>query len=85
MLSVSFRQSRLLHGTGLMSGDCKVIVLSSLHSVQLPLDVAKLGCDWLSGTSRKYLRGPRGVGFLFASRSATMLGSMNLSTLTQTS
>ncbi len=32
---------------------------------QLPLDVAALGCDVLSGTSRKYLRGPRGVGFVY--------------------
>lgn len=34
----------------------------------MPVDVRALGCDWLSGTARKYLRGPRGVGFLFASR-----------------
>ena len=34
---------------------------------QMPLDVAKIGCDWLTSTSRKYLRGPRGVGFLYAS------------------
>jgi cysteine desulfurase / selenocysteine lyase len=32
---------------------------------QVPLDVEALGCDFLSATSRKFLRGPRGVGFLF--------------------
>jgi selenocysteine lyase/cysteine desulfurase len=31
---------------------------------QIPLDVRRLGCHALAGTSRKYLRGPRGVGFL---------------------
>jgi selenocysteine lyase/cysteine desulfurase len=32
---------------------------------QVPLDVEELQCDFLSATSRKFLRGPRGVGFLY--------------------
>lgn len=32
---------------------------------QVPLDVEDIGCDFLSVTSRKFLRGPRGVGFLY--------------------
>lgn len=45
---------------------------------QIPVEVTKLRCDFLSATARKFLRGPRGLGFLYVSDRALKRGDFPL-------
>ena len=42
---------------------------------QMSVDVARLHCDYLAGAARKFLRGPRGIGFLYVSDRALEAGA----------
>jgi selenocysteine lyase/cysteine desulfurase len=45
---------------------------------EIPIDVIRTRCDFLSATARKFLRGPRGIGFLYVSDRALQRGDFPL-------
>ena len=44
---------------------------------QIPVNVETLRCDFLATSARKFLRGPRGIGFLYVSDGALKRGSVS--------
>ena len=51
-------------------------ILDACQAVgQIPVNVDRLHCDYLAAATRKFLRGPRGLGFLYVSDRALALGA----------
>lgn len=57
------------HAVGAVCGELGVpYLVDACQAVgQLEVDVSGLRCDFLAGTARKFVRGPRGIGFLYVS------------------
>lgn len=54
-----------------LRGSNAIYLLDACQAVgQMPVDAQRIGCDLLTGAGRKFLRGPRGTGYLYVRREA---------------
>ena len=65
-----------VHAVGQLCAEAGVpYIVDACQAVgQIPVDVSRLHCDYLSATARKFMRGPRGIGFLYVSDRAIARG-----------
>ena len=69
---VLFMTSRILHGIDRLAEACHAagarLLVDAYHAIAVfPVDVIKMGADFVIGASYKYLRGGPGAGFLYLS------------------